>query len=78
MWTSENRVRYDRSKLRYPKRPEDAQWAHVAPLIPAGQTWLQPSPCRRTRSGQRLDVYPEHGLPVASGSEGFAAALDAL
>src|SRR5258707_427696 len=40
---------------------------------PAGQTRRQPSPRRRTRSGQRLDVYSEHGLPVASDSEGFAA-----
>ena len=34
MWTSENRVRYDRSKLRYPSDLTDAEWAHVAPLIP--------------------------------------------
>ena len=34
VWTSENRVRYDRSKLRYPSDLTDAEWAHVAPLIP--------------------------------------------
>ena len=34
MWTSENRVRYDRSKLRYPSDLTDAEWAHVAPVIP--------------------------------------------
>ena len=34
MWTNENRVRYDRSKLRYPSDLTDAEWAHVAPVIP--------------------------------------------
>jgi transposase len=34
MWTSENRVRYDRSKLRYPSDLTDGEWAHVGPLIP--------------------------------------------
>ena len=34
MWTSENRVRYDRSRLRYPSDLTDEEWAHVAPLIP--------------------------------------------
>ena len=34
MWTSENRARYDRSRLRYPSDLTDAEWAHVEPLIP--------------------------------------------
>lgn len=34
MWTTENRGRYDRSKLRYPSDLTDAEWALVAPLIP--------------------------------------------
>ena len=34
MWTSENRARYDRSKLRYPSDLTDDEWAHVGPLIP--------------------------------------------
>jgi transposase len=34
MWTSENRARYDRSQLRYPSDLTDAEWAHVAPVIP--------------------------------------------
>ena len=33
MWTSENRGRYDRSKLRYPSDLTDAEWALVEPLI---------------------------------------------
>src|SRR3954469_1724964 len=37
MWTSENRGRYDRSKLRYPSDLTDAEWALVAPLIPAAK-----------------------------------------
>jgi hypothetical protein len=34
MWTSKNRARYDRSKLRYPSDLTDDEWAHVEPLIP--------------------------------------------
>jgi transposase len=34
MWTNENRARYDRSRLRYPSDLTDAEWAHIAPLIP--------------------------------------------
>lgn len=34
MWTSENRVRYDRSKLRYPSDLTDGEWALIEPLIP--------------------------------------------
>jgi transposase len=34
MWTPENRHRYDRSELRYPSDLTDAEWSHVAPLIP--------------------------------------------
>jgi putative transposase len=34
MWTVENRPSYDRSKLRYPSDLTDAEWSHVAPLIP--------------------------------------------
>jgi len=34
MWTTENRARYDRSKLRYPSDVTDAEWALIEPLIP--------------------------------------------
>jgi len=33
MWTTQNRRRYDRSRLRYPSDLTDDEWAHVAPLI---------------------------------------------
>src|SRR4030088_3409022 len=38
MWTSQNRGRYDRSKLRYPSDLTDDEWALVKPLIPPGKT----------------------------------------
>jgi transposase len=38
MWTSENRARYDRSKLRYPSDLTDDEWGLVEPLIPPGKT----------------------------------------
>ena len=37
MWTSKNRARYDRSKLRYPSDLTDDEWKLVEPLIPAGK-----------------------------------------
>ena len=46
MWTTENRVRYDRSKLRYPSDLTDAEWAVLAPLIP---------PAKRGGNKRRVD-----------------------
>ena len=37
MWTSENRGRYDRGKLRYPSDLTDDEWNLVGPLIPPGK-----------------------------------------
>ncbi len=37
MWTTENRGRYDRSKLRYPSDLTDGEWALVAPLSPVAK-----------------------------------------
>ena len=34
MWTADNRPRYNRDKLRYPSDLNDAEWAHIEPLIP--------------------------------------------
>ena len=38
MWTSKNRARYDRSKLRYPSDLSDDEWALIEPLIPGGKS----------------------------------------
>src|SRR6516164_1241334 len=37
MWTSQNRARYDRSKLRYPSDLTNDEWRLVEPLIPPGK-----------------------------------------
>jgi transposase len=37
MWTSENRARYERSKLRYPSDLTGDEWKLVEPLIPPGK-----------------------------------------
>src|SRR3984893_10530313 len=34
MWTSENRPKYNRDKLRYPSDLTDDEWSHIEPLIP--------------------------------------------
>ena len=46
MWTNENRARYDRGALRYPSDLTDAEWAHVAPVIP---------PAKRGGNKRRVD-----------------------
>src|SRR5580700_1869487 len=38
MWTSRNRARYDRSKLRYPSDVIDEEWELMVPLIPPGKS----------------------------------------
>ena len=38
MWTTENRARYDRGKLRYPSDATDAEWALLAPHIPPAKS----------------------------------------
>jgi len=47
MWTTQNRGRYDRSKLRYPSDLTDAEWALVKPLIP---------PAKRGGNRRTVDV----------------------
>jgi transposase len=34
MWTTKNRARYDRSRLRYPSDLTDPEWDLISPLIP--------------------------------------------
>ena len=78
MWTAENRRRYDRSQLRYPSDLTDDEWGHVAPLIPPAKRRRQQALGRRARSDERDHVCSEHGMPVASGPEGPAAAQHAV
>ncbi len=47
VWTTENRGRYDRSKLRYPSDLTDAEWAFIEPLIP---------PAKRGGNKRTVDV----------------------
>jgi transposase len=37
MWTTQNRRRYDRSRLRYPSDLTEEEWALCAPLVPAAK-----------------------------------------
>jgi transposase len=34
MWTTKNRPRYDRDRLRYPSDLTEEEWSRVEPLIP--------------------------------------------
>ena len=48
MWTTENRKRYDRSRLRYPSDLTDDEWALVEPLIPPAKRGECGLECART------------------------------
>ena len=74
MWTLENRLKYDRSKLRYPSDLTDEEWSIIGPLIPAGEAGRQQADDRRARRAERGDVHPVHRLPVGGAAEGPAAA----
>ncbi len=67
MWTTQNRIRYDRSALRYPSDLTDDEWAYVEPLIP---------PARRGGNKRHVDVREvmNDGMPVAGDPERPAAA----
>ena len=74
MWTTENRRRYDRDKLRYPSDLTDAEWLQIEPLIP---------PAKRGGGKRTVDMrevvngvmyVPEYRLPVALHPQGPAAA----
>jgi transposase len=47
MWTTQNRGRYDRSKLRYPSDLTDDEWSLIEPLIP---------PAKRGGNKRTVDV----------------------
>ncbi len=47
MWTTENRPRYNRDRLRYPSDLTDAEWEHIKPLIP---------PAKRGGGKRRVDM----------------------
>ena len=50
MWTTQNRARYDRGKLRYPSDLTDEEWSLVGPLIPPGK----PGGGRRTANMREI------------------------
>ena len=47
MWTTKNRPRYNRDRLRYPSDLTDAEWEHIKPLIP---------PAKRGGGKRRVDM----------------------
>ena len=73
MWTSENRARYDRSKLRYPSDLTDEEWALVEPLIPPRQARRRQAHGDHARGGERPDVRSLDRLSVARDPERPAA-----
>jgi transposase len=74
MWTTENRHRYDRDKLRYPSDLTDAEWQLVEPLIPPAKRGGGKRTVNNARGGERHHVCAEHRVSVAVYSEGPAAA----
>ena len=65
MWTTENRPRYDRDRLRYPSDLTDEEWSLVDRSNSSGQAWRSQTRGGGAGGGERGDVCAEHRLPVA-------------
>ena len=78
MWTTETRIRHDRSKRRYPSDVTDDEWVLVKPMIPPAKRGGRKREHDERGSGQWPPVCAQHRLPVAVYPEGYAiAALSA-
>ena len=73
MWTTENRPRYNRDKLRYPSDLTDEEWGHLEHLIPPAKRGGRRREVDDRELAERPVVRSEHGVPVALYSERFAA-----
>jgi hypothetical protein len=73
MWTSKNRARYDRSRLRYPSDLTDAEWGTGRTADPAGQDWRWQAHGDHAGGGERPDVRSLDRLSVARDPERPAA-----
>ena len=58
MWTSKNRIRYDRSKLRYPSDLTDEEWKLIEALIPPGK----PGGDSECEDGERMGTGVHGGV----------------
>jgi hypothetical protein len=57
MWTSKNRARYDRSKLRYPSDVTDEEMGADCTADPARQVWRGQTDGDHARGSERPYVY---------------------
>ena len=73
MWTTKNRPRYDRDKLRYPSDLTDEEWSLDRATDTTGQTRRPQARGSAAGGGERRDVCAEHRLPVAIHPQGPAA-----
>ena len=62
MWTTENRSRYNRDGLRYPSDLSDAEWCHIAGLIPPGKRGggKRRVDLREVMNGISISFHPAH------------------
>jgi hypothetical protein len=66
MWTTENRPRYNRDRLRYPSDLTDEEWALIGPLIP---------PAKRATLARHLIGVPEQARLFDDGSREVATPI---
>ena len=74
MWTTENRHRYDRDKLRYPSDLTDAEWQLIRPLIPPAKRGGGKRTVNMREVVNGVMYGAEHRLSVALHSQGPATA----
>jgi transposase len=69
MWKNENRVRYDRSRLRYPNDLTDEEFALVEPIIPPPTRGGNRRPVNIREVVNGLMYILSTGCPVAGDPE---------
>jgi len=73
MWTVENRKRYERSHLRYPKRFDRRRMAAHRASDPCCETRRAKAHSKHTRSHQRSHAWAFDRMPVAIPTQGSTA-----
>lgn len=74
MWTNENRGRYERSRLRYPRDLTDEEWGGHFTAYTARQAGRQQADGGDAGGRQWADVHCRHRMPMGVAAKGLDAA----
>jgi len=75
MWTEITRPKYERSGRRYASDATDAEWSHIAPLLPTAKRGGRPRTTGLRDVFDAILVHGLHWLSVADAAERLSAGL---